>query len=501
MKKIFTTFLSLAILLSCVSFALPAQKAEAADMQLVWSDEFDGTSLNTNYWTYEIGNGSNGWGNEELEYYTDRNENISVSNGVLTITARNESYNGYNYTSSRIKTESKVNVTYGKIEARMKLPSGQGVWPAFWMLGQNIGTEGWPKCGEIDIMEHINSENVTYGTIHWFDQNHASYGGSSHNIDVSQYHVYSVEWTTSAIKWYIDDVQFWEANIENGINGTDEFHKPHFILFNLAIGGNWPGSPDSTTSFPAVMNVDYIRVYQDSTGITTVNGQVVTPQEEPNPFTGENIALNKSVTASSYQNDDDGSFPAVNAVDGSTATRWSSDFADPSYITVDLGGNYALEGVRLNWEAAYAASYRIDVSADGTNFTTVYTENSGNGGVDNIPLSNVNARYARMYGMSRATVYGYSLYEFEVYGTKISNLSISSVSAASGKLTVSAEGGAGGNKYCVYFIKDNKIAKSVVYTENSQIDVSGIEAGTYRVRVYVQDASGNRVADDSQITF
>lgn len=231
---------------------------------LVWSDEFNGSSLDTSNWTCEIGTGHNGWGNNELQYYTDRPENVRVSGGHLIITARRENYGGRNYTSARIKTQGKRNWTYGRIEARIKIPTGQGLWPAFWMLGESFSQVSWPYCGEIDIMEHINNESVTHGTIHWSDHNgnYAYYGGATRNLDFSQFHVYSIEWSPSSIKWFVDGNQFFEANIANGINGTDEFHKPFFIILNLAVGGNWPGSPNSSTPFPAEMLVDYVRVYQ-----------------------------------------------------------------------------------------------------------------------------------------------------------------------------------------------------------------------------------------------
>jgi beta-glucanase (GH16 family) len=231
--------------------------------QLIWSDEFNGTSLNTANWTYDTGTGSGGWGNNELEYYTNRPQNVQVVNGNLVITALKESYGGVNYTSARIKTKGLQTWTYGKIEARMKIPVGQGIWPAFWMLGSNIDGVGWPACGEIDIMEHVNNTPTVQGTMHWDNNGHASYGTASPALDFSQYHVYSVEWDTSSIKWFVDGTQYLEGNILNNINGTNEFHNPFFILFNLAVGGNWPGNPDGSTVFPAQMYVDYVRVYRN----------------------------------------------------------------------------------------------------------------------------------------------------------------------------------------------------------------------------------------------
>jgi beta-glucanase (GH16 family) len=224
---------------------------------LVWSDEFDGTAVNTANWSFETGGG--GWGNNEKEYY--QASNATVANGNLVITAKKQRVKANNYTSARLKTQGKKEFTYGKIEARIKLPLGQGLWPAFWMLGANINTVSWPACGETDIMEHINTENTIYGTIHWDNNGHASYGGST-STTPADYHIYAVEWDSSAIRWYIDGVQYHEANILNNINGTEEFHKPFFILLNLAVGGNWPGQTIDDSKLPASMYVDYVRVYQ-----------------------------------------------------------------------------------------------------------------------------------------------------------------------------------------------------------------------------------------------
>jgi beta-glucanase (GH16 family) len=254
---------SLAIVSALAISTFPKEEAKAAtNWNIVWQDEFDGSGINTSNWKFE--NGAGGWGNNELEYYTNRSENARIENGNLLIEARKEAYGGMQYTSARMKTEGTKEFKYGKIEARMKLPKGQGIWPAFWMLGSNINQGvGWPGCGEIDIMENVNNESNIHGTIHWDYNGHSEYGGTSGAIDVTQYHTYSIEWNESSIKWFVDGVQYKEANIANSINGTDEFHKPFFILLNLAVGGNWPGSPDGTTQFPAKMYVDYVRVYQN----------------------------------------------------------------------------------------------------------------------------------------------------------------------------------------------------------------------------------------------
>lgn len=246
----------------------------ATNWNLAWSDEFDGTSLNTSNWTAEIGTGNSGWGNNELQYYTNRPQNLQVTGGNLVITALKESYNGSSYTSARIKTQGKKSFTYGKIEARIKLPSGQGLWPAFWMLGTNIDVPGvgWPKCGETDIMERVNNNAFVNGTVHWDANGQADYGQISGNLDFSQYHVYSIEWDAKYIRWFVDGNQFNEFYIENGTGNTEEFQKPSFLLLNLAVGGNWPGSPNAATPFPAQMLVDYVRVYQASNAPNIVSG-------------------------------------------------------------------------------------------------------------------------------------------------------------------------------------------------------------------------------------
>ncbi len=268
--------LSLFLMVILFATLLPAPKAEAATWNLVWSDEFNGSSLNTSNWTYETGTGSGGWGNNELQYYTGRSENVQVTGGNLVITARRESYGGMNYTSARIKTQGLKSFTYGKVEARIKLPTGQGLWPAFWMLGTNITSVGWPYCGEIDIMERVNFNSYVNGTVHWDANGYASYGRTSGNLDFSQYHVYSIEWDSSYIRWFVDGVQYNEFYIANNTGNTEEFQRPFFLLLNLAVGGNWPGSPNSSTPFPSQMLVDYVRVYQASSSSSIVSGGVYT---------------------------------------------------------------------------------------------------------------------------------------------------------------------------------------------------------------------------------
>ena len=230
----------------------------AQNGKLLWSDEFDSININRANWTFDIG--SHKWGNNELEYYTNRPENVKVENGNLLITAKKESFGGSDYTSGRIRTQGLKIFKYGKIEARIKLPVGQGLWPAFWMLGTSITQVGWPKCGEIDIMEHVSMSKEIVGTMHWENNGHAS-DGKATPCDVSQYHVYAVEWDANAIKWSLDGNKYYEGNITDSIKSTEELHAPFFIILNMAVGGGWPGNPDSTTIFLDTMYVDYVRVY------------------------------------------------------------------------------------------------------------------------------------------------------------------------------------------------------------------------------------------------
>ena len=251
-------------LLFLVFIAIPTFTCAQQYVQ-VWSDEFSSPLLNNANWTPEIGTGSNGWGNNELQYYTSRPENLTIQNGNLLIIAKKESYQGSEYTSARIKTQAKQSWKYGKMEARIKLPVGQGLWPAFWMLGENITSVSWPNCGEIDIMEHINSDNKIFGTMHWNANGHAYYGGDVIVNDITQFHIYSIEWDSTGIKWFVDGTNFWQANTFNNINSTEEFHNPFFFLLNIAVGGNFPGPPTANSIMADTMLVDYVRVYQKQT--------------------------------------------------------------------------------------------------------------------------------------------------------------------------------------------------------------------------------------------
>ena len=245
---------------------------------LVWSDEFSGSALNTANWTHEIGNGSNGWGNNELQYY--QAENTSVANGHLTIEARQESVGGYDYTSSRLKTQGKQFFQYGRVDIRAVLPKGKGMWPALWMLGESISDDGWPASGEIDIMELRGDEpDKVSGTAHWqqnpgdwwsaYYSSGCAYPNCTNNdpeLDsgtfADEFHVFSIVWDQNQIKWYLDDASVPFHTIDITAGTLSELQGEFFFLFNIAVGGNFLDNPDGTTSFPQKMIVDYIRVFQ-----------------------------------------------------------------------------------------------------------------------------------------------------------------------------------------------------------------------------------------------
>src|SRR6516165_10075526 len=246
----------------------------APTYQLVWSDEFnaaDGSAPDASKWAIQTG--GNGWGNNELEYYTTRPQNVEVSGGNLVITAIKENYTGpdgvwRNYTSARLQTKGLFSQQYGRFEARIKIPKGQGMWPAFWMLGNNIATAGWPACGEIDIMENIGKEpSIVHATLHAPNYPPAGYTAADtlpSGAFSDDFHVFAVEWEPQQLRFYVDGTLYATDSPSASPSPTNwPFStQPFFILLNLAVGGDWPGNPDATTQFPQQMLVDYVRVYQ-----------------------------------------------------------------------------------------------------------------------------------------------------------------------------------------------------------------------------------------------
>jgi beta-glucanase (GH16 family) len=258
------------IIVGLVFFQTPPK--QTAKWHLVWSDEFnrpDGARPDPSKWTIE--RGGTGWGNNELQYYTDRPENVRQENGNLVIEAIKEQFTGpeglkRNYTSARLNTAGRFSQRYGRFEARAMIPSGQGIWPAFWLLGDDFSTKGWPECGEIDVMENIGlAPSKISASIHgpgYFARNALT---SAYTLPKGQFsetfHVFAAEWEPQAIRFYVDDYLF-----SNRTSSDVPFHKwvfdhPFFLLLNLAVGGDLPGTPDNSTRFPQRMLVDYVRVY------------------------------------------------------------------------------------------------------------------------------------------------------------------------------------------------------------------------------------------------
>jgi len=295
--------------------SLKTTAPRAVTYQLVWSDEFNGTSVDQTKWNIDTGNP--GVNNEE-EYY--QASNITETGGNLVITAQQQSVGGQPYTSGKLETYGKFSTQYGRIEARIALPMVNGTWPAFWMLGNNINTVGWPNCGEIDIMEHVNTTNTILGTMHWNGGNgHVQYGSST-TTTPGDFHIYAVEWDTNSINWYVDNTLYCTGNIANNINNTGAFQNPFYIIMNLAIGGDLPGN--TIGALPATMLVDYVHVYK---GVTT-----------------SGPPIGQTITLKGFNND------YVSGEDGTTAmtcTRTTPSTWE-QFLVVDAGnGKVALESM------------------------------------------------------------------------------------------------------------------------------------------------------------
>ena len=259
-------WLLLALLLPSIS---GCRKVTRPELQLVWQDEFDGVAgqlPDASRWSFDIGTD---WGNAQLEYDTDRAENVSLDGtGHLAITARQEPYLGRAYTSGRIKTLGKFSQAGGRFEARIRMPVGQGMWPAFWLLGDDFGTVGWPACGEIDVMEYRGQEpSIVHGSLHGPGYS----GGRAITSSIAapsgsladDFHVYAVDWSSTEIQWSLDGQAYHTVRPANLPRGTAwVFNKPFFIILNLAVGGNFVGPPNGSTAFPQNLLVDYVRVYR-----------------------------------------------------------------------------------------------------------------------------------------------------------------------------------------------------------------------------------------------
>ncbi len=232
-------------------------------------DDFEGSTINNSLWNFDVGTGNaisgQGWGNNELQYYTDRAENITVEDGNLKITAIKESFMASGYTSARINTAGKFEQEYGRFEARIQLPWGQGLWPAFWLLGNNIDEVSWPQCGEIDIMEYRGQAPTNLlGSVHGPGYSAGNAIGKNYKLENDRFdtgfHIFGIEWGPDYINYYVDDVLYNQIT-PGDVNGEWVFDHPFYIIINLAVGGNFVGSPNASTVFPQTMLIDYVRVY------------------------------------------------------------------------------------------------------------------------------------------------------------------------------------------------------------------------------------------------
>jgi beta-glucanase (GH16 family) len=362
----------LAVVLFCASPVVHAQQ-----WSLVWSDEFDGNSLDLTSWSYQTGTGTAyglpaGWGNQEIMYYTNFTQNVSVSDGSLKITAREQSFGGMPYTSARIRTRGLRDFLYGRFEGRIKLPSTSGVWPAFWMLPTDSPYGGWASSGEIDIMESVNEADRIYGTIHHGSPSpNNQYNGNSivTGIDYSQdFHEYAMEWEPDEIRWYLDGSLYhrvtsdeWFSSLGGG-NNRAPFDVPFHMLLNVAVGGNFPGNPDSSAQYPQTLEVDYVRVYE----------QVQSPfNDEPHPVPGliEAEDFDQGFNGQSYQDCDstnNGGSYRDTSVDIQVATEsgfnigWICEDEWMEYtVDVESAGTYQLD-VRVA-SLSTGGSFRLEI--------------------------------------------------------------------------------------------------------------------------------------------
>jgi beta-glucanase (GH16 family) len=271
-RRLFFKSLLLALPIFVISSCSTDEKQIVAKFtEITMQDEFDTEGApNSSIWGYDLGTGNTdtggGWGNNELQFYTDRTENVKVENGYLLITAKKESYNGSSYTSARLTTKGLFEQAYGRFEARIRLPYGQGMWPAFWLLGANVDEVGWPQCGEIDIMEYRGQEpTMVLGTVHGPGYSGAESITKGYNLLNDRFdtgfHIFGIEWGPEYINYYIDDVLYNQIT-PTDVTGEWVFDHPFYIIINLAVGGDFVGAPNSETVFPQTMLVDYVRVYK-----------------------------------------------------------------------------------------------------------------------------------------------------------------------------------------------------------------------------------------------
>ena len=428
-----------------VTTRLPARATVPAPSgwTLVFSDDFNGaasTGVNTANWLYTTGTsypgGPANFGTGEVETMTASTANV-YQDGTGNLRIRPLRDAAGNWTSGRIETQrSDFQPPAGgklRVESRLQMPNvtgsaAAGYWPAFWMLGAPYRGNwwNWPSVGELDIMENVQGLNNVWATMHCGVapggpcNEYSGIGGQracSGTTCQAGFHTYTMEWDRSVspeqMRFYLDGVQFHSvsANQVDSTTWTNATNHGFFIILNVAMGGSFPaafgGGPTADTVSGVPLVVDYVAVWQAGGGSTPPPSSAA-----PAPTCGSLISQGRPTAASSVEA---ASLASLYAVDGNTGTRWSSAFSDPQWIQVDLGSTRAISRVRLNWEAAYGRSYQIQTSTDGVGWANVYATTNGDGGIDDLGIS-ANARYVRMYGTQRATPYGYSLWEFQVYG-------------------------------------------------------------------------------------
>lgn len=458
-KKIAYIVVLLCLLLPHASESAVQNKASAPGIKgwfLIWNDEFNGDRIDKSKWYVEDAALVK---NNEQQYYTPKN--VYLKDGKLILKSAKQRMGGRPYTSGLVETKGRFTFQYGRVEVRAKLPGTKGLWPAHWMMPER---GSWPP--EIDIMELVgNKPNVIHMTNHYGVWPHNRYdtkiySGPDYTRD---FHVFALEWDEEEIRWYIDGVK--RSSVSRNVP-----KEPFYIILNTAVGGIMPGNPDATTVFPQYHEIDYVRVYAKEIPGTyflmtsSENGKIcVDPrlsrygkgekvkltavpkigykfagwQGDPSlgagnparvimtkhkkisadfttdPDAPKLISRGKEAAASSSENE---SMPANYTTDGDMNSRWSSEFFDPQWVYVDLGKHYAIEAIRLEWETASGKAYKIQVSDDAKEWMTVYSTEKGAGSTEEIAGLNAAGRYVRMYGTERSTKYGYSLYEFEIFG-------------------------------------------------------------------------------------
>ena len=415
-KRILSVVLTVAMVLASLVYQPAIKEVKAAAWNLVWSDEFDGNSLDTGVWTRETGGSDGGgWGNNELEYYTDRTDNSYVSDGTLKIVARRENYGGCRFTSARLKSAGKKSFKYGRMEARIKVNGGNqdGVWPAFWMMGDD-GTP-WPWCGELDIMEHANSRNYVEGTIHW-NAGGSSYGTAYNHIfwgsysvpayyyysdntnnGINGWHTYGVVWTDSTIQWYVDNHVYLTAHLTP--DNAYAFQKKHYFLLNLALGSNstgYTGNVAPNDSFQsATMEVDYVRVFSGSGDLndTNIGGTVTEPTTPSDGYTA--LAKNTVTTIG------DCSLYAGNWDNGAISYK-GSKLSDLNVRLDSTSGKPGTWGTQLKYpmNLIQGKKYNVTLKFDSTKSGTMYWKNEGSS--DTVDLGTV--QYAVNAGTNTKTI-------------------------------------------------------------------------------------------------